>query len=126
MPTAVAALATVPCSPTCKVAACFTRPMQHACGDSPVKSADGVNATPMPSALSRAFMLTLSPRFTRGSETLRAWTGPTVPPAVLPPAVLPPAASLAVIALSADAAGVWQPPAPEGGSSASITSLPPR
>ena len=41
MPTAVAALATVPFSPTPRVAACSTRPMQHACVDSPVKSAAG-------------------------------------------------------------------------------------
>ena len=68
MPTAVAALATVPFSPTSRVAACSTRPMQQACGDSPAKSAAGVNATPMPSPASRGFMLTLVARFTFGQR----------------------------------------------------------
>src|SRR5579872_6053912 len=75
-PTAVAALATVPFSPTCRVAACSTRPMQQACGDSALKSAAVVNATPMPSPLSRVRMLTLSWRFTLGSEISRLSTGP--------------------------------------------------
>ena len=39
MPTAAAAAPTVPFSPTWSVAACCTKPMQQACGDSPVKSA---------------------------------------------------------------------------------------
>jgi hypothetical protein len=57
MPTAVAALATVPCSPTRKVAACWTRPMLPAWGESPEKSARLVKAIPMPSPASMAFML---------------------------------------------------------------------
>ena len=70
MPTAVAALATVPFSPTSRVAACSTRPMQHACSDSPVKSAAWPNATPMPSPVRTGFMLTWVAMFTFGKETL--------------------------------------------------------
>jgi len=81
-PMAVAALATVPFSPTCRVAACSTRPMQHACGDSPAKSAAPVNATPMPSWVSRPFMLTLSVTVTLGSAMSRS--SAEAPVAVLP------------------------------------------
>src|SRR6202050_3318159 len=115
MPTAVAALATVPCSPTCKVAACGTRPMQQACGDSPEKSAAEVNARPMPSAASRLFMLVVSASLTFGSATaLVVWL---VPVGLVSRAVITPRPA---------ADGIVQPAAPPGGSSASRPSRPPR
>src|SRR5579862_4569713 len=114
MPTAVAELAVVPCSPTCSVSACWTRPMQQACGDSAWKSADEVNATPMPSPASRDFMLTLTERFTRGSAMPRDSTP------------FEPDARAVVMAPRIAVVGIAHAVAPAGGSSATMASLPPR
>jgi hypothetical protein len=79
-----------------------------------VKSACGVNATPMPIWLSRSFMLVLPLRFTFGSETLRV----TSPGCCEPSAV--------VMAPSAEVVGSVQPLSPAGGSSAIMARWPPR
>jgi hypothetical protein len=88
--------------------------MQQACGDSPVKSADGVNAMPMPSPVSRSFSSAWVLRLTRGSA--------------MPLPVAPGAgrvASRAAIAPSAAGAGIAQPAAPVAGSSAVMASVAP-
>src|SRR3984957_3387290 len=113
MPTAVAALATVPFSPTWRVAACSTRPMQQACRDSPLKSASELKATPMPSRVSRASMLTWFLRFTLGSEMSRLSAKPDVPPP-----------SLVASVPSCAAVGIAQPLAPADGSRAIMDSRP--
>src|SRR5947209_1555074 len=114
MPTAVAAEATVPFSPMSRVAACSTRPMQQACFDRPVKSADWVNATPMPRLDRTGFRLAWVARLTFGKATL-LFSSPA-----------PPAARREVMAVRAAAAGSAQPAVPAGGSRASMASLPPR
>ena len=114
MPTAVAALPTVPFPVTASVAACCTRPMQQACGDRPVKSAPLLNATLMPRPASR---------FPRLAEERRLTLGSTM--SVSPPPVLGIANAPAMpLRVCADSAG--QPPDPESGSSAVIASFPPR
>jgi hypothetical protein len=115
MPTAAAAAPTVPFSPTCRVAACWTKAMQQACGDSAEKSADEVNARPMPSRLSSSFMSPLALRLTFGSETC----------AVSVITLAPDEASSPLIERRAVVVGRAQVPDPGGGSSAVMDSFPP-
>src|ERR1022692_3179753 len=94
--------------------------MQHACGDSPAKSAAGLNAMPMPSRLSSPFMPIRELRLTFGSAMASWLVGA---PGKL---ALPRGMSRVVIARSAATGGIGHPAAPEAGSIATIASLPPR